>query len=124
MAPLKLPHSLATVAVSIIDTGSWACRLPCANLFRPQFKGLKTFDLCSYSFLVTHRSCGKERRVIFDLGMRKDWENLVPGMVRKLKLWGSDLKMKKDVTDVLEEHGTDPNSVEAVIWSLETKTLL
>ncbi|KAJ3531244.1 hypothetical protein NM208_g8960 [Fusarium decemcellulare] len=100
---LKIPASSATVSVAIINTTAWASHVPCAGLFKPAFKGLDTFDLCSYSFLVTHRG--------------EDSENLVPNIVAKLKQWGTTLEIEKDVADVLVEHDTKLDEIEAIVWS-------
>lgn len=120
MSNLSIPPSSATVSVAIINTTSWAYNVPCADLFRPRFHGLDTFDLCSYSFLITHRSLvnGEEkvRNVLFDLGIRKDWENLVPSMVKKLKQWGTRLEIEAELSDILQEGGVNLADIEAIVW--------
>jgi hypothetical protein len=115
MAPpleVAIPPSNRTVSVSIIDTTSWAYKIPCHNLFRPPFAGLDTFDICSYAFLITH----DDRHVLFDLGIRKDWENLVPSTVALLKDWGTMLTVEKDVVDILRDGGTDLDKIDAAVW--------
>ena len=116
MSTLNIPTSSVTVTVAIINTTAWAYDFPCSDWFRPPFEGLNTFDLCSYSFLITHHDDTCIRKVIFDLGIRKDWENLVPPTVESLKQWGTKVKVEKDVADILLEHGTDLAEVEAIIW--------
>ncbi|KAI0453616.1 beta-lactamase-like protein [Xylaria acuta] len=117
MKAVYIPPSRATVSVSIIDTGSWVYNIPYKNFFSPLLDGLDTFDLCSYAFLVTHHGTDGERRVLFDLGMRKDWENLVPATVQTIKNWGCDMEMGKDVADILVEHGEKLSDIEAIVWS-------
>ncbi|KAJ3535029.1 hypothetical protein NM208_g7305 [Fusarium decemcellulare] len=114
---VDIPNSNSTVSVSIIDTTSWAYRIPCHDFFRPPFEGLDSFDLCSYAFLITRRDKHGERHVLFDLGIRKDWENLVPDMVESLKKWGTTVKVDKAVVDILRDGGTDLNKIDAIIWS-------
>jgi hypothetical protein len=92
MPPIDVPKSCSTVSVSIIDTTAWAYKIPCETLFYPRFKGLKTFDLYSHAFLITHEHHDSKRRLLFDLGIRKDWQNLVPDMVQKLKKWGTEYR--------------------------------
>ena len=115
MARIKIPPSSTTISVSIIDTTAWARNLPCADLFYPRFKGLKTFDICSYAFLVTHDDAKGRRHVLFDLGIRKDWRNLVPDTVKKLGKWKADVTVEKDVSEILSENGVDLNDIEAII---------
>jgi hypothetical protein len=114
-SPLEvaIPHSNSTVSVSIIDTTSWAFKIPCSDLFLPRFAGLDTFDLCSYAFLV---STHDDRHVLFDLGIRKDWENLIPSTVARLKGSGTEVKVEKELVDILRDGGTDPNKIEAAVW--------
>lgn len=113
-SPLEvaIPPSNSTVGVSIIDTTAWAYKVECGDLFRPRFAGLETFDLCSYAFLITH----EDRHVLFDLGIRKDWENLIPKTVARLKHSGTEVKVEKDLLDILRDGGTDPNKIEAAVW--------
>ena len=109
---VTIPPSNSTVGVSIIDTTSWAYKLPCDDLFYPRFPGLETFDICSYAFLITHGA----RHVLFDLGIKKEWDNLIPSTVARLKNSGADITIKKELIDILRDGGTDPNSIEAVVW--------
>ena len=116
MTSLKLPKSQSTVSVSIVNTTAWARKIPCRNLFYPRYKGLETFDLCSYAFLVTHNNGASKRQLLFDLGIRRDWTNLVPDMVQKFENWGADIQVQKDVSEILIEHDVDLNGIEAIIW--------
>jgi len=115
MPSLKIPAASASVSVSIIDTTSWASNLPCGNLFKPPMKGLTSFDICSYAFLVTHEDNNGRRSLLFDLGIRKDWQNMVPPMLKKFENWKADIKVEKDVADILTEGGVELEDVEAII---------
>ncbi|KAH9899036.1 beta-lactamase-like protein [Xylariomycetidae sp. FL2044] len=114
---IVFPASTATVSVSIIDSTSWAYNLPCATFFRPPFKGLETFEICCYVFLITHGQGDGARHVLFDMGTRKDWENLVPHTVAHLKKHGTIVETEKHLVDILKGGGTDLSKVEAGIWS-------
>jgi len=114
VSEVDIPASNSTVSVSIIDT-SWAYKIPCGDLFRPHFEGLDTFDICSYAFLVTRRD-ENETHLLFDLGIRKDWQNLVPEMVQALKDWGTTVTVEKELVDILQGGGTDLKKIESVIW--------
>lgn len=65
-----------------------------------------------YSFLVEHTATG--RRVVFDLGMRKDPTTFAPPFI---KAEGKvEVKIKNDVAEQIQAGGIELNSVEAVIW--------
>jgi hypothetical protein len=116
MSGVKIPPSSATVSVSVIDSTASAYNIPAQNLFKPTIPGLDTLNFCSYAFLVTNENNGSKRSLVFDLGIRKDWRNLVPSMVEKLDSWKSEVLVEKDVADILVENGTDLGSIEAIIW--------
>lgn len=101
---VAIPPSNSTVTLSVVDTTSWAYKLPCSDLFLPRFPGLETFDICSLAFLITHN----DRHVLFDLGIKKNWENLIPGTVSRLKESGTVVKVEKELVDILRDGGIDP----------------
>lgn len=70
----------------------------------------------SYSFFIQHSS-GKH--ILFDLGIRKDWQNLSPVLVDNFKKKGWDLGAKENVAEILEANGVDVQGgeIDAVIWS-------
>jgi hypothetical protein len=115
MTSVQIPNSSSCVSVYIINT-SWAYHLPCGDLFKPPFKGLDTFDICSYAFLVIHEDGKGKSHTLFDLGIRKDWENLVPEMVELLKTWKAIVKVDKDASEILVENGVDLNDIDAIVW--------
>lgn len=65
-----------------------------------------------YSFLVEHPTSG--RRVVFDLGMRKDRENAAPALQEALGKFEATIEY--DVAEQLRAGGIDLASVEAIIW--------
>lgn len=74
-----------------------------------------------YSFLIEHKGSesDKTRRLIFDLGIRKDWQNLSPFLQRRFGAGGYQIDVKQSVKEILESGGIicDDGSIEAVIWS-------
>jgi hypothetical protein len=114
--PPIIPASTSTVNVSVIDSSNWALKVPCGHLFKPKYKGLETFDLCSYSFLISNGEGDSARHVLFDLGIRKDWPNLPPPMPTRFGEWGAELKVEKHVSEVLRESHFDLRNIEAIIW--------
>ncbi|PIL34060.1 hypothetical protein GSI_03769 [Ganoderma sinense ZZ0214-1] len=68
------------------------------------------------SYLVRHHSNGDS--LLFDLGLRKDWQNLPPGLVRhitdKLKF---ELDIPSDIVDSLAKGDTTPSDIKKVFVS-------
>ena len=81
--PLHLPHSPHTVTVSIINTISHLSRIPSSLFLRPAYQGDKIMDIAAFAFLVEHNG----QKILFDLGLRKDWEvNSPPSLADPMKL--------------------------------------
>lgn len=104
----------STVRVRIIDTTSHIGNLPASAFLTPEFPGLTTFSGPSFSFLIEHPS---SRCLLFDLGVRKDWENLPPVTTRRIKSMKCTVRVQKGVREQLEEHGVDVKNIEGIIWS-------
>jgi glyoxylase-like metal-dependent hydrolase (beta-lactamase superfamily II) len=109
---LNIPASSSTVQVRIIDTTSHLSGLPLAPFVSPEIEGFTTFDCPAFSFLIEHSS---GRKLLFDLGVRKDFENLAPRIVERIKNWKVTVKM--GVREQLEQHGVNGKDVEGIIWS-------
>lgn len=58
------------------------------------------------------------RKLLFDLGVRKDWENWAPKVLEILS-HAPDAKneVRQGVREQLEEHGVPGSSIEGIIWS-------
>ncbi|KDN64770.1 putative metallo-beta-lactamase superfamily protein [Colletotrichum sublineola] len=114
---LNIPASTSTVEVSIIDT-TLDGDLPTAPFLGPAIKGFERWHVVGYAFLVTHTdSEGNERRVVFDLGLPKDWEDIPPPVIEAAKAMESNMTAQKYVSEILTENGVDLGSIEALIWS-------
>jgi glyoxylase-like metal-dependent hydrolase (beta-lactamase superfamily II) len=111
---LKIPPSSAAAKVQIIDTTSHIAGLDTTAFFTPVIPGYTEINCPAYSFLVTHPS---GRRVLFDLGVRKDVENLAPRIIGRMKAGNWQVNVQKDVREQLEEHGINGKDIEAIIWS-------
>lgn len=75
------------------------------------------FDCGTWSILIEHPS---GRRLIYDLGMRKDWQNAPPSL--NLQKYFDDgivevLEASKNVSEILEQGGLALEEIEGVIWS-------
>jgi glyoxylase-like metal-dependent hydrolase (beta-lactamase superfamily II) len=111
---LKIPPSKTTVSVRIIDTTSHISGIEVAPFISPAIKGFTHLDCPAYSFLIEHPS---GRKLLFDLGVRKDFENLVPALSNVIESNGWKISVKQGVRDQLEEHGVNGSDIEGVIWS-------
>jgi glyoxylase-like metal-dependent hydrolase (beta-lactamase superfamily II) len=78
-------------------------------------KGHTWLQCPSYSFLIEHPLSG--RKVLFDLGVRKDFENLAPAVTNWFKESETTCSVEKDITTILEEGGVKADEIESIIWS-------
>ncbi|OAP64179.1 hypothetical protein AYL99_00151 [Fonsecaea erecta] len=111
---LNIPPSNSTVSVKIIDSTSWI-KVPLGDLFGPSIPGHDYLSCPAFAFLIEHAPSG--RKVLFDLGTRRDWENLAPAIVNTIKSNNWELTVQKNVSEILTDNGVDLASIEAIIWS-------
>ncbi|KAK6077446.1 metallo-beta-lactamase superfamily protein [Seiridium cupressi] len=113
---LNIPASEATVDVRVIDTKTELRINPDLFLQSQSDAQLQGFDAPIYCFLVTHGS----HHVLFDLGVRCDWENYAPRIVSLIKAT-TTIKPGADVAQVLDDDASGlqvhAKDVEAIIWS-------
>ena len=53
--------------------------------------------------------------MLFDLGVRKDVENLAPRIIGRMKAGNWQVNVQKGVREQLEEHGINGKDIEAII---------
>lgn len=111
---LKIPSSQTTVSIRIIDTTSHIKDIPLNLFVSPPITGHTSLDCPAYAFLIEHHS---GRKVLFDLGVRKDPENFAPAIRDLIKKGGWGVTVKEDVYEQLESHGVSGSDIEAIIWS-------
>ncbi|KAJ5624892.1 hypothetical protein N7510_001201 [Penicillium lagena] len=109
---LQIPSG-STVNVSVIDNSRM--RLPCSHLLTPLIPQHEMLNLPSFSFLIEHPTT--KRKVLFDLGLRKDLSALPPAVQTFLSESGWDLTVTKNVTEILKEKNVLPDAIEAVALS-------
>ncbi|KAI1376408.1 beta-lactamase-like protein [Hypoxylon crocopeplum] len=112
---LNIPSSTSTVNVSIVDTTCAIRGLSPDRFFGPRIKGHDYLAAPCYSFLIQHPVLN--RTLVFDLGIRKDAAKSLPHLVEAFTAAGITLILPKDIREILDEHGVDTKSIEAVIWS-------
>ncbi|KAJ7754484.1 beta-lactamase-like protein [Mycena metata] len=114
---INIPPSTATVSVTAFDVAEdpSKIRVPAA-FFQPVLPGHEILHLPIFAFLIEHTSTG--RRVMFDLGARKDLENAAPAVGALFKSFPDvAMPIDRDIVEQLEDHGVALNSINAVIWS-------
>ncbi|KAK4554590.1 hypothetical protein LTR86_008445 [Recurvomyces mirabilis] len=113
----NVPPSDVAVKVSAIDTTLTLHGMKCSHLWQPAIKGFDYFSAGTWSLLIEHPS---GRKLLYDLGCRKDWENLPPTLNLKHYLDNGilkQLKIEKNVSDILVDGGVSLDEIEGVIWS-------
>lgn len=116
LAPdLRIPPSTHAVDVSIINTTGTVRGVSASLFLSPPVKGYEWLAVPVFAFLV--RQPRLDRSLLFDLGIRKDWENLSPPALSHIKRLGWAVRVEKDVHGILEEAGVDTGRIEAIIWS-------
>ena len=113
-SPPTIPASDSTVNVHIIDTTSRIQNLPLSVFIEPPIKGHDNIDCPAFSFLIENSSNG--RKVLFDLGVRKDWKNLSPRIADRIRGGGWLISVEKDVAEILQESGVKLSDIEAIVW--------
>ncbi|KAJ8110962.1 hypothetical protein OPT61_g6328 [Boeremia exigua] len=115
---LEIPFSKRTVEVCIIDTTTKVNGLPASAFMTPSIPGYQIIrDGCEYAFVIKHTGSDKIDTLIFDLGVRKDFENSPPVIVEQSANLGLSFSVESDVASTLVEHGQDLDGVDAIIWS-------
>ncbi|TVY38001.1 Cytochrome P450 monooxygenase, partial [Lachnellula subtilissima] len=112
---LKIPSSTTTVNIRIIDTTTRISGIPLEGFVSPAIKGHTLLTAApAFSFLIEHPS---NRKLLFDLGVRKDTENFAPKIVNRLRDGGWDAEVKQGVREQLEAHGVRGTDIEGIVWS-------
>lgn len=113
---LIIPTSDATVDVKIIDGGRLTVPAAATYVWGPVLPGHEKFSAMSYAFFIENHA--QKKRIMFDLGLRKDPENYAPVHSNFLKdpTKGAIVEVDKDVATQLQEGGIDLKSVDAIVW--------
>ncbi|KAL4966973.1 MBL fold metallo-hydrolase [Aspergillus stella-maris] len=105
----------ATARVCLIDTTTTIDNIPFARLVEPPVEGVTKIPILrTYSFFLEN---SQGRKVLFDLGARKDLQNLAPSVRSMLDTVDWVVKVEKNVLDILQENGYKSTEFEAIIWS-------
>ena len=117
---LNIPASDSTVTIRMIDTTSYG-KVPAGLLFQPPTPGHDFGSFPCFAFLITNNQTGEH--VLYDLGIRKDWQTGYPPPMYNLIGDNGFMKVfvEKDICDILD---ADPgnlkittSSISRCIWS-------
>lgn len=87
-----------------------------SDYMSPVLPGYESFDGPCYVFLLHHEPT--KTRLLFDLGIRVDWRTAyAPEYIKLFDEWGMGIRVERDVSDILDEHGIPPVEIDAVIFS-------
>lgn len=110
----SVPTGTQTVGVRIIDSTTSIENLQLRLLMKPPIDGLEYLPaLPSWAFLIEHPS-GK--KVLYDLGVAKTWRSFPPAAAGHIDELGWNVKVEKEVIDVLSENGIRPDEIDAIVW--------
>ncbi|KAJ7638142.1 beta-lactamase-like protein [Mycena rosella] len=114
---LGIPASSSTVTVKAFNLVNDPSKVSIsASLFlTPVLPGHESLRCPAFAFLI--ENAATKRRVMFDLGPRKDLENAAPSLAEAFKAGALDMPMKRDIVEQLTDNGVDLKSISAVIWS-------
>ncbi|KAJ9647473.1 hypothetical protein H2204_000102 [Knufia peltigerae] len=111
---MDFPASQHTVRVRLINTT--AVMTIKAELFiRPVQKGQESLNVTSAAFLIEHEA--SNRKIMFDLGVRKDYWNLSPAVQKRLGTVITSLKVDTDTPTILQDNGIGLDSISSVVFS-------
>jgi glyoxylase-like metal-dependent hydrolase (beta-lactamase superfamily II) len=86
-----------------------------SGFIEPSIPGNEVLNLTSITFFIEHPTLNK--KVLFDCGARKDFENFPPFIKERLNFHVRGLKIEKDVHEVVAEAGVPLEELDAMIWS-------
>lgn len=122
MAPkpiVDLPPGKETISVKMINPVNFGPSV-IKRFMTPPVPGLETFKSApSLSFVLEHPS---GRKLVWDLGIRKDYGNYAPRIATYIPTTNYDIQCEKNVIDILQEHGVEGKDIEAVIWRQVMRT--
>ncbi|KAF4446028.1 putative metallo-beta-lactamase superfamily protein [Fusarium austroafricanum] len=116
MVSIEVPQSENPVTVKVIDNGARITG-PMSFFLDPpildDFQSKHELFSPAFVFLIEHQQ--SHRRVVFDLGIRKNLDDNPPAVLSYHKHF--KIQTGEEVFDVLQDGGVDLESIEAVIWS-------
>ncbi|KAK1226011.1 hypothetical protein PQX77_011029 [Marasmius sp. AFHP31] len=111
---ITIPPSSSTVSVQAFDIFADGSSIAAIPFLDPVLPGRDVMVSPAYAFLITHPN---GRRLMFDLGARKDADGWAPALKAGLTSYPHfDLRVDKDAVEQLTEGGVALESIDTVIW--------
>lgn len=111
---IDIPDGVFTVKTSLINPVNFG-PAQIHRFMSPAVPGLDTFETSpSHSFLIEHPS---GRKLVFDLGIRKDYHNYAKKIAEYLPSTGYTIDVTQNVAEILDHNGVQLGEIEAVVWS-------
>ncbi|KAL8970190.1 MAG: hypothetical protein Q9197_003943 [Variospora fuerteventurae] len=112
---IQFPLSSSTVTVRVIDSTT-RLQINPDIFWRPKIEGLDPFQAPVFCFLISHG----DEHILFDLGVRRDWENYAPTTVKLIKAT-TTVQTQKNISEILDSDTSDlgikSTDISAIIWS-------
>ncbi|KAL8720219.1 MAG: hypothetical protein Q9225_002881 [Loekoesia sp. 1 TL-2023] len=112
---LQIPPFSSTVTVRVIDSTT-KLQINPEIFWHPRISDLKPFQAPIFCFLISNG----DRHIVFDLGVRRDWEYYAPNTVQLIKAT-TTVKTEKNVSEILDSDvsglGIKSTDISAVVWS-------
>ena len=105
---LNIPDSASTVRVRMLDTTA-VMTIKSESFITPVQPGHELINVTDVAFLIEHQSSGK--KLMFDLGTRKDYWNLPPVIQKRLGDVIPSLAVERDASEILQQHGVPLNEI-------------
>ncbi|KAM0288458.1 hypothetical protein ACHAO9_007104 [Fusarium lateritium] len=113
---IDIPRSKNTVDVSIMDTKAYVGPLGVEFFLKPGPVGAhKTCGAAFYCFYIHHKP--SNTRLIYDLALRKDVENLSPSIRKSIEQGGWTVDVPTDIPDMLKSNNIPLESINSIVWS-------
>lgn len=110
---IKIPPGELAVTVKMINPVNFGPAI-IKRFMEPTVPGVeKKRPSPVLTFLLEHPSGHK---MVFDLGIRKDWQNYAPKISNYIPSTNYDIHVKENVADILESNGIKRDEINAVIW--------
>lgn len=110
---VELPPGNVSLTVKLINPVNFGPAI-LRRFMAPPVEDLETFKTSpSLSFLLEHPS---GRKLVWDLGIRKDYDNYAPSITGYLPTTKYNIEVQHNVADILVQHGVSLEEIEAIIW--------
>lgn len=111
MALVNIPDGQSTVRVKVIDNGA-RIRGSLSLFLEPDILKDMSGSGPAFVFLVEHEKSG--RRILFDLGIRKNFDEYTPFVREYHKMF--QFEMGEEISDFLQDRGVALETIEAIVW--------